>query len=140
MRKLAIFGLILLILVVVVVTLAVVNYAGFRDSSYTAIQGTILQPAHDWIVDMWVGVGTAGFTYIAAAILVIGVGGGLFLTLIVYGLFWQKLIQGKLLHKTVPSTTPLASMQRNLTTELSATNSPPPPETPSLPVEEKVEA
>jgi len=103
MRKLAVFGLIILILSVVAVTLAVVNYMGFRDSAYAAIQDTFLQPGHDWIVNSWVGIGAAGFTYIAAAILGIGIGGGLFLVFIIYGLFWQKLIQGKLLHKTTPT-------------------------------------
>jgi len=108
-RKLAVLGLIILILSVVLTTLAVVNYAGFRDSAYAAIQDTAIQPIHDWIVDSWVGIGAAGFTYIAAAILGIGIGGGLFLVFIIYGLFWQKLIQGKLLHKTPTSTQSLKS-------------------------------
>lgn len=113
MRALAIFGLIILIAAVVLVTLAAVNYMGFRDTVYDLLQNTVLMPIHDFIVNGWIQIGNMGFTYIAAAILGIAVGGGLFLTFIVYGLFWHKLIQQKL-HKTVP-TAPIAPMQRTLT-------------------------
>jgi hypothetical protein len=41
-----------------------------------------------------------GFLYITIAGLTISIVGGLFWTLVVYGLFWKKGIQGKLLHKT----------------------------------------
>ena len=119
MRKFAILGLISLIFLVVLVTLAAIDFAGIRTTIYGAIQGTILQPGHDWIVNSWNQIGALGFTYIAATILGVAIGGGLIMVFIVYGLFWQKLIQGKILHKTVPSTTPLASMQRTTTTNLS---------------------
>jgi asparagine N-glycosylation enzyme membrane subunit Stt3 len=130
MRKLAILGLIILIALVVLVTLASINFMGIRDTIYGAIQGTILQPGHDWIVNSWIQIGALGFTYIAAASLALAIGGGLIMVFIVYGLFWQKLIQGKILHKTAPS--PIAPMQRTLSTPLTPTQE-------TVPIPEKKE-
>jgi hypothetical protein len=77
---------------------------GIRDTIYGGIQGTILQPGHDWIVNSWIQIGTLGFTYIAAASLALAIGGGLIMVFIVYGLFWQKLIQGKILQRNKQKT------------------------------------
>lgn len=128
MRKLAILAITLLVGLVVVVTLAAINYGGVRDTLYNGIQGTILQPAHDWAVNTWFAIGNLGFTYIAAATLGIMIFGGLFMTVIVYGLVWQRLIQQKLLHKTAETVAPLASMQRTTSTELPVA-APPKPQT-----------
>jgi len=126
MRKLAILGLIIFAIIVVLTTMAFFNVVGIRDIIYNGMQGTVFQPIHDFVVANWIAVGNMGFTYIVATSLGIGIIGGLFLVFIVYGLLWQKLIQGKLLHKVAPS--PTEPMQRTLSTPLTPTQETIPPE------------
>lgn len=123
MRKLAILMFILLIAATIIVTLGATNYAGFGTWLGDSVHGSVLQPSRNFIVDNWLLIGSSGW-YILAAVLSISIIGGLFLVFIVYGLFWHKLIQQKILHKTLPSSTPLAPMQRTTTTNLSPTPEP----------------
>lgn len=103
MRKLAILGLILLIVGTIVITLGITNYGGVGTWLGDLVHGSIMQPARNFIVDQWLFIGTSGW-YILAAGLGISIIGGLFMVFIMYGLFWQKLIQQKILHKTTTST------------------------------------
>jgi len=120
MRKLAILAVILLIIATVLVTVSVFNVGGFRDAAGSAIEGTVLAPIRAWSINTWLFLGT-NFTYIAAATLTIAVVGGLFMVFIVYGLFWKKLIQQKILHKTpAPSYGGVAPLQSTMSTQISA--------------------
>lgn len=132
MRKLAYVGIIILVLMVVLITLAAINYGGFRDWAYAGIQGSMLMPIHDFVVNTWIGIGAAGFTWIAAASVGIGILGIIVGVGFFYAIVWQKLIQQKLLHKTAqgaagggfqsaPTTTiPITGLQN------APTNIPPP--------------
>jgi hypothetical protein len=119
MRKLAILAVILLIVATVLVTISVFNVGGFRDAAGGAIEGTILAPFRTGAINLWLAAG-ANFTYVAAATLIISVVGGLFLVFIIYGLFWKKLIQQKLLHKTPQPTDGPAPLQSSMSTQISA--------------------
>jgi len=99
MRKLAWFLLILLVVATVVITLGITNYAGIGTSLGGILHNSILNPTRNFIVDKWLFIGTSGW-YILATVLGIGIVGGLFLIFIAYGLFWQKLVQEKIRHKT----------------------------------------
>lgn len=103
MRKLAILGLILFTIGVIIITLGITNYGGVGTWLGDLVHGSILQPARNFIVDKWLIIGTSGW-YILATALGISIIGGLFMVFIAYGLFWQKLIQQKILHKTITST------------------------------------
>ena len=116
-RKLAILALILLIDGTIVITLGATNYMGFGEYVGGAIQNSVATPIRNFIVEKWLVIGTSGW-YILATVVGISVVGGLFMIVIIYGLVWQKLIQQKLLGKTVqpakitsqpaPAPTPLA--------------------------------
>ena len=97
MRKLAILGIIVLIAIVVVITIAATN-APFRDGIYNFAAGTLLMPIHDFVVTTWISVGQAGFTWIAVTSIIITVFGVFFGYFICYGLLYKKVIQGKILH------------------------------------------
>lgn len=126
MRTLAWFLLILLIAATVLITLGATNYVGIGDAIGTSMQSSVIAPTRNWVVTTWLFIGTSGW-YILATLLGISIVGGIFMTIIVYGLFWQKLIQQKLLHKITPEV-PLASMQRTTTTTIT----PPEPATTSI--------
>lgn len=126
MRTLAWFLLILLIAATVLITLGATNYVGIGDAIGTSMQSSVIAPTRNWVVATWLFIGTSGW-YILATLLGISIVGGIFMTIIVYGLFWQKLIQQKLLHKITPEV-PLASMQRTTTTTIT----PPEPATTSI--------
>ena len=105
MRKIA--ALILLLIFASIVALAVYAWQNplFRDNIYNNIDGTILMPARDGIVNGWNAIGANGFTYILLAGLALTVVGAFFWGPVFYGLFVKKGIQEKLLHKT-PDTQP----------------------------------
>ena len=88
-----------LIVGVVVVVLGATNYGGIGDAIGDTMANSFVAPIRNLAVDNWLLIGTSGW-YILAASLTIAIAGGLFMVFIVYGLFWQKGIQGKLLHKT----------------------------------------
>ena len=123
MRKLAIFALILLIVATIVITLGATNYGGFGDMVGNAMQTSFVMPIRNWVVNTWILIGSSGW-YILAAVLTISIVGGLVMVVIVYGLFWQKLIQQKLLKKTAESAG-VVPMQRTLSTPISAAEVPP---------------
>jgi len=118
-RKLAIFLVGLLIASVVLITLGATDYAGIGTWFGNQMHQSVLSPARNWVVNTWALIGSSGW-YILAAVLTISVVGGLVMVVIVYGLFWQKIIQQKILKKT-PGSTPIAPMQRTLSTPISAT-------------------
>lgn len=95
MRKLAIIGIFILLLITVVITVAVID-EGFRNATYGAFEGTLIIPIHDWVVATWLDIGVAGFTWIAAASVGITIVGALFGYFICYGLFYKKIYQGKI--------------------------------------------
>jgi len=102
--------------------LGVTNYGGFGDMVGNAMQTSFVMPIRNWVVNTWVVIGSSGW-YILVTVLTISVVGGLVMVVIVYGLFWQKLIQQKLLKKTAESASPV-SMQRTLSTPISAAEVP----------------
>jgi hypothetical protein len=130
MRKWAVVGLIFLIIAVWLICMAWFNALGFRDWAYKGIQGTLLAPIHDRSISLWMTIGDAGFTYIAAATMTIAIGGGLFLVLIIYGLLWKKGIKAAWdKHKGVPTDTGLGTFR--------AQGAPAPPEAaPQTPAQE----
>jgi len=116
-RKLAILALILLIVGTIVITLGATNYMGFGEYVGGAIQNSVVAPIRNFIVEKWLLIGTNGW-YILATVFGISIISAVFWVSIAYGLFWKKLIQQKLLGKTVqpakitsqpaPAPTPLA--------------------------------
>lgn len=99
MKKLAWIALILLIVGVVVVTLGATNYGGFGTAMGDAFNNSFALPIRNWAIDTWLFIGQSGW-YILAATLTISILGGFFMVFIVYGLFWKKGIQERLLHRT----------------------------------------
>ena len=126
MRKLAIILISLLIAVTAIVTVAVIESVTASDFGVTsAVTGTargLFAPFVAWAKDMWLVIG-ADFAYMAATVLSISIVGGLFMVFIAWGLFWQKLIKGKLLHQVAPA--PAPQMQRTISTQIQAAPSEP---------------
>ena len=67
MKKLAWLGIAIVIILVAVITYAIA-VPSFRDALYNSTVGTVLMPVHDWFVATWISIGSAGFTYIAGAV------------------------------------------------------------------------
>jgi hypothetical protein len=128
MRKWAILGIVILVTVVVLICAAVWNVAGIGTSMHNLAQDSIVTPFCNLITGTWVNIGDMGFLYITITALIISIAGGLFWTIIFYGLIWKKGIQGKLLGKGQEPTVPLASMQRTTSTNLTPVQEVPKPE------------
>jgi hypothetical protein len=121
----------------VVITLGATNYQGFGEWIGGKMQSSVLQPGRNFIVEKWLVIGTNGW-YILATVLAVSIAGALFWVPLAYGVFWKKGIQGRFLHKATPST-PLASMQRTLSTEIPIGTTQPTPSPTMQIIEEKKE-
>jgi hypothetical protein len=104
MRKIAYLAIILLVCFVILITLGVTNYYGIGDTLGGFMQSSVIAPVRNFIVDGWLFIGTSGW-YILAAVVAIGMFWIPFYAIVIKGLFWNKLIQQKVLHNT-PSATP----------------------------------
>jgi hypothetical protein len=99
MRKLAYVAIILLVFFVVLITLGITNYAGVGETLGGFMHNSVVAPARNFIVNSWLFIGTSGW-YILAAVVGIGMFWIPFYFIVLKGLFWDKLIQQKLLHNT----------------------------------------
>ena len=97
-KTISILMIIALIAAVALIVLGATNYAGIGDAIGDTMSNSVVAPMRNFFVDGWISIGTSGW-YILAATVTIAIFGGFFMVFIVYGLFWQKGIQGKLLHK-----------------------------------------
>lgn len=102
MRKLAYLAIFLLIGLVILVTLGITNYAGIGDAIGGFMRSSVIAPIRNFFVNGWLFIGTSGW-YIAAAIVGIGMFWIPFYYIVLKGLFWNNLVQQKLLHKTATS-------------------------------------
>jgi hypothetical protein len=99
MRKLAWLAIVLFGLFVVLLTLGITNYAGIGDAIGGFMQSSVIAPVRNFAVDSWLFIGTSGW-YILAAIVGIGMIWIPFYYVVIKGLFWNKLVQEKMLHHT----------------------------------------
>ena len=102
MRKLAYVAIFLLIALVILITLGATNYAGVGDTLGGFMHTSLIAPVRNFIVGTWLFIGTSGW-YILAAVVGIGLFWIPFYFIVIKGLFWNKLIQEKLLHKAAES-------------------------------------
>jgi len=134
-RKLAIFLLFILVAGTVTTTLAATNYGGFGTWLYDSAEGTMFMPIRNSAIDTWFMIGNNGFAYIALATLGIAICGGLFLTVIVYGLIWQKGLGPKLGYKPKSK---ISTTTREEPQNIIITESPAPTKTVSEPKKEEL--
>ena len=99
MRKLAYVAIIILIALVILITLGATNYAGVGDTLGGFMHTSLIAPVRNFIVGTWLFIGTSGW-YILAAVVGIGLFWIPFYFIVIKGLFWDNLIQKKLLHHT----------------------------------------
>lgn len=137
MKKLAWLALIIFIFLVVFITLGATNYMGIGDTIGTTLHESFLNPARNYIVNTWLFIGTSGW-YILGAIVGIGLIWVPVWAIVIKGLFWNKLIQQKILHRdpqgasnggfqNAPSNViPITGMQSTPTTYAQGYNQPQP--------------